>query len=176
MKILAALLPLLATCANAQDFPGKPIRLIVTTAPGGPMDVPGHLLADWFEKAYGQRVLAENRGGAGGVLGGDTVAKAAPDGYTLGLIQVGNVAINPFTVKDTPFDPLNDFAPVAPLSNPPVMVAIDAKIPVNNLREFIEFAKREGGGIHYGTAGLGTISHLAAELFADTAGVKLTNT
>jgi tripartite-type tricarboxylate transporter receptor subunit TctC len=171
---LIALLLFFSACANAQDYPSKPIRLIVATAPGGLMDVPARLLADWFEKAYGQRLLVENRGGAGGVLAGDAVAKAAPDGYTLGQIQVGNVAINPFMVKDMPFDPLHDLVPVAPLTSSPVVVAIGARVPAGNLREFIELAKREGGGINYGSAGPGTIPHLAGELFAHAAGVRLT--
>jgi tripartite-type tricarboxylate transporter receptor subunit TctC len=108
------------------------------------------------------------------VLAGDAVAKAPADGYTIGQIQVGNVAINPFTVKDMPFDPLNDLAPVAPLTSSPVVVAITSRLPVNDLREFIALARREPGKLNYGSAGLGTIPHLAGELFAQSAGVKLT--
>src|SRR5205823_6469811 len=107
MKLLTALL-CWAIAAQAQEYPSKPIRLIVATAPGGLMDVPARLMADYFEKTYGQRLVVENRGGGGGVMAGDAVAKAAPDGYTLAQIQVGNVAINPYTVKDMPFDALAD--------------------------------------------------------------------
>jgi tripartite-type tricarboxylate transporter receptor subunit TctC len=160
--------------ANAQEYPVKPIRLIVATAPGGLMDVAARLLADYFERAFGQRVVVENRGGAGGVLAGDAVAMAPADGYTIGQIQVGNVAINPFTVKDMPFDPLNDLVPVAPLTSSPIVVAITSRLPVNDLREFIALARREPGKLNYGSAGLGTIPHLAGELFAQSAGVKLT--
>lgn len=163
-----------AGLAQAQDYPAKPIRLIVATAPGGLMDVPARLMADYFEKAYGQRIVVENKGGAGGVLAGDAVAKAAPDGYTLAQIQVGNVAINPFIVKNMPFDPMKDLAPVAPLTSSPVVVAISASLPAKDLREFIELAKREPGKLNYGTAGLGTIPHLAGELFSQVAGVRLT--
>ena len=156
----------------AQDYPAKPIRIIVATAPGGLMDLPARVAAEHLDRAFGQRVLVENRGGAGGNLGADAVAKAAPDGYTLGLLQLGNFAINPFIFKTMPLDPLTDLAPVAPITSSPVVVAISAKIPANDLREFIDYARRESGKVNHGTAGIGTIPHLAGELFAHLAGVK----
>src|SRR5205823_4621508 len=173
MKLLTALL-CWAIAAQAQEYPSKPIRLIVATAPGGLMDVPARLMAEYSEKTYGQRLVVENRGGGGGVMAGDAVAKAAPDGYTLAQIQVGNVAINPYTVKDMPFDPLADLAPVAPLTSSPVVVAVDARLGVGSLSEFIAAAKREPGKLNYGSAGPGTIPHLAGELFCQVAGVRLT--
>src|SRR5947209_15399135 len=142
IALVLALAPLLAC---AQDYPSKPIRYIVATAPGGLMDLAARLLADYMEKRYGHRLVVENRGGGGGVLAGDAVAKAAPDGYTLAQIQVGNVAINPYTVKDMPFDPLADLAPVAPLTSSPVVVAVDARLGVGSLSDFIAAAKREPG-------------------------------
>jgi tripartite-type tricarboxylate transporter receptor subunit TctC len=166
------LLALFCVAAHAQDYPAKPIRYIVATAPGGLMDVPARLLADYFEKRYGHRLVVENRGGGGGVMAGDALAKSAPDGYTLAQIQVGNVAINPFTVKDLPFDPLRDFAPVSTLTSSPVVVAVDGRLGVNTLGEFIALAKK--ANINYGSAGIGTIPHLAGELFSQAAGVKLT--
>jgi tripartite-type tricarboxylate transporter receptor subunit TctC len=172
--LAAALCVQFSLRAAAQDYPSKPVRLIVATAPGGLMDVPARLLADHFEKAFGQRLLVENRGGAGGVLAGDAVSKAPPDGYTLGQIQMSNAAVNPFLVKDMPFDPLSDLAPVAPLSSSPVVVAIGAKVPAGSLAEFIALAKREPGKLNYGTAGRGTTPHLAGELFSLAAGVQLT--
>src|SRR2546423_6367040 len=171
---IALLLAFFSTHCAAQAYPTKPIRLIVATSPGGLMDVPARLLADYFEKHYGQRVVVENRGGGGGVMAGDAIAKAAPDGYTLAQIQVGNVAINPFTVKDLPFDPLRDFAPVAPLTSSPVVVAVDARLGVATLADFIAAAKREPGKLNYGSAGPGTIPHLAGELFCLVANVRLT--
>jgi tripartite-type tricarboxylate transporter receptor subunit TctC len=159
---------------QGQDYPVKPIRLIVATAPGGLMDMMAHTLADFFQKAYGQRMFVENRGGAGGVLAGDAIAKAPPDGYTLGQIQVGNVAINPFLVKNMPFDPLSDLVPVAPLTSSPVVVAINARVPAANLAELIALARREPGKLNYGSAGPGTIPHLSGELFAQSANVRLT--
>ena len=175
MKTLAGLIfAAISIWASAQDYPVKPIRLIVATAPGGLMDVAAHTLVDYFQKAYGQRMFVENRGGAGGVLAGDAIAKAPPDGYTLGQIQVGNVAINPFLVKDMPFDPLNDLVPVAPLTSSPVLVTINARVPATNLAELIALARREPGRLNYGSAGPGTIPHLSGELFAQSAKVRLT--
>ena len=171
---IALALALAPLVARAQDYPSKPIRYIVATAPGGLMDLAARLLADYLEKRYGHRLVVENRGGGGGVLAGDAVAKAAPDGYTLAQIQVGNVAINPFTVKDMPFDPLRDFAAVSTLTSSPVVVTVDARLGVNTLREFIDLAKREPGKLNYGSAGPGTIPHLSGELFCQAAGVKVT--
>jgi len=175
VKIFAAVIcASLSLWVHAQDYPSKPIRLIVATAPGGLMDVAAHTLADYFQKAYGQRMFVENRGGAGGVLAGDAIAKAPPDGYTLGQIQMGNVAINPFLVKDMPFDPLTDLAPVAPLTSSPVVVTINSRVPATNLTEFIALARREPDKLNYGSAGPGTIQHLSGELFAQLAKVRLT--
>jgi tripartite-type tricarboxylate transporter receptor subunit TctC len=175
VKIFATVIcATLSLWAHAQDYPSKPIRLIVATAPGGLMDVAAHTLVDYFQKAYGQRMFVENRGGAGGVLAGDAIAKAPPDGYTLGQIQVGNVAINPFLVKNMPFDPMSDLVPVAPLTSSPVVVAINARVPAANLAELIELARREPGKLNYGSAGPGTIPHLSGELFAQSAKVRLT--
>ena len=163
-----------ASAVQAQDYPAKPIRLIVATAPGGLMDVPGRLFADNVDRALGQRVLVENRGGAGGNLGAEAVAKAAADGYTLGLIQLGNVAINPFIFKDMSFDPLADLLPVAPLTSSPIVIGISAKLPAANLQEFTALAKKEPGRINHGSAGPGTFPHLASELFSSMSGAKLT--
>jgi tripartite-type tricarboxylate transporter receptor subunit TctC len=170
----ALLLALVPVVASAQDYPSKPIRYIVATAPGGLMDLAARLLADYLEKRYGHRLVVENRGGGGGVLAGDAVAKAAPDGYTIAQIQVGNVAINPFTVKDMPFDPMRDFAAVSTLTSSPVLITVDARLGVNTLQEFIALAKREPGKLNYGSAGPGTIPHLSGELFCEAAGVRLT--
>ena len=160
---------------RAEDYPSRPVRLIVTTAPGGLMDVAARLFADSFEKQFHQRLLVENRGGAGGNLGVEVMTKAAPDGYTLSQIQIGNVAINPYVYKDLPFDVFKDVVPVAPLTSSPVLVTVSAKLPVNNLRELIALAKKEPGKLNDGTAGVGTAPHLAGELFAQAAGIKITH-
>ena len=172
---LRLLLVLFAADALAQGYPTKPIRLIVTTAPGGLMDVPARLAADYLDRALGQRFLVENRGGAGGNLGTEAVAKAPSDGYTLGVIQLGNVAVNPFLYKDLPYHPLNDLVPIAPLTSSPIVVTTSAKLPVHTLAEFIDYARREPGKVNHGSAGQGTVPHLAGELFAQLAGIKLTH-
>jgi len=176
-RLVTALLALVAVAggpARAGDYPSRPIRLIVTTAPGGLMDVAARLFADSLDKQFNQRVLVENRGGAGGNLGVEVMTKSAPDGYTLAQIQIGNVAINPFIYKDLPFDVFKDLVPVAPLTSSPVLAIVNAHVPAANLRELIALAKREPGKLNVGTAGPGTAPHLAAELFAQAAGIKLT--
>lgn len=161
--------------AHAEDtYPSKPIRLIVTTAPGGLMDVAARLFSDSLDKQFGQRVLVENRGGAGGNVGVDIMTKSPPDGYTLAQIQIGNVAINPFVYKDLPFDVFKDLAPVAPLTSSPILVVVSASLPVKSLADLIAMAKRDPGKLNYGSAGPGTAPHLAGEMFAQAAGIKLT--
>lgn len=176
--LVAAVFAPLAPFATAQtysNYPNKPIRLIVSTAPGGLMDVPARLASDYLDRALGQRVLIENRPGAGGNLGSDLVVKAPPDGYTLAFFQLGNVAINPFVYKDFPYDPLIDLLPVAPMTSSAILVVVNKAVPANNLTELIALAKREPGKINHGSAGLATVPHLAAELFAQMAGVQLTH-
>jgi tripartite-type tricarboxylate transporter receptor subunit TctC len=163
----------MSVAAPAQDYPTKPIRLIVVTAPGGLMDVAARICADHLGHAFNQRIVVENRGGSGGNLGAEAIAKAEPDGYTIGLVQVGNVAINPYVYPDLPFDPLNDLVPVAPVTSSPILVVANAKVPANDLRELIALAKREPGKLSYGSGGAGTAPHLAGEMFKMAAGIDL---
>src|SRR5687768_3856569 len=118
---------------SAQDYPTKPIRLIVTTAAGGLMDVAARVTADYLGKKLGQRLVIENRAGSGGNIGAEAVARAEPDGYTLAQIQLGNIAINPYVYTDMTFDPLADLVPVAPLTSSAILVVANAKLPANNL-------------------------------------------
>ncbi len=141
------------TAALAQDYPTKPIRLMIPTAAGGLMDVAARIAADHLGKALGQRLVIENRPGSGGNLGVEAVVKAEPDGYTLGLIQIGNVAINPYVYPDMPFDPLTDLIPVAPVTSSAILVVAGAEVPANNLKELIALAKKEPGKLAYGSAG-----------------------
>ena len=159
--------------AAAQDYPTKPIRLIVTTAAGGLMDVAARVTADYLGRKLGQRIVIENRAGSGGNIGAEAVARAEPDGYTLAQIQLGNVAINPYVYTDMAFDPLNDLVPVAPLTSSAILVVANAKLPANDLRELIALAKREPGRLSYGSAGPGTAPHLAGEMFKAAAGIDI---
>jgi len=157
----------------AQDYPNKPIKLIVVTAAGGLMDVAARIVSDHVGRTLGQRIVVENRPGVGGNVGAEAVAKADPDGYTLGLIQLGNVAINPWVYPDLPFNPLTDLIPVAPVTSSPILVVANAKLPANNLAELVALAKREPGKLSFASAGPGTVPHLAGELFKSLAGVDI---
>ena len=159
--------------AQAQDYPNKPIRLIIATAAGGLMDVAARVAAESLDKSLGQRLVIENRSGSGGNIGAEAVAKAEPDGYTLGLVQIGNVAINPYVYPDMTFDPFTDLVPVAPLTSSAILVVANAKVPANDLRELIALAKREPGKLSYGSSGNGTAPHLAGEMFKAAAGVDI---
>jgi tripartite-type tricarboxylate transporter receptor subunit TctC len=161
------------TAAQAQDWPNKPIRLIIVTAAGGLMDVAARVAAENLDKALGQRLVIENRAGSGGNIGAEAVAKADPDGYTLGLIQIGNVAINPHVYTDMTFDPLVDLIPVAPITSSAILVVANAKVPANDLKELIALAKKEPGKLSYGSSGNGTAPHLAGEMFKGAAGVDI---
>jgi len=163
----------IATIASAQDYPSKPIRLIVVTAAGGLMDVAARITAEHVGKSLGQSIVIENRPGGGGNTGAEAIAKATPDGTTIGLIQLGNVAINPHVYTDLTFDPLNDLVPVAPVTTSAILVIANAKLPANDLRELIALAKREPGKLSYGSGGAGTAPHMAGEMFKAAAGVDI---
>lgn len=172
--LLVAAACLGAAAATAQPFPtARPIRIIVPAAAAGVSDVVARITADQLDHALGQRVIVDNKPGAGGNVGADITAKAPPDGYTLCMITVGNVAINPFIYKDMPFDALADLVPVAPVGELPQIIVINAALPVRNLKELIAYAKERPGKLNYGSAGVGTTTQLAAELFAQMAGIKI---
>ncbi len=174
----AGVLALASAVSHAQSTtrdPTHPIRLVIGTASGGLMDVPARILAEYLDRSGGERLIIENRPGAGGNPAADLVAKAPPDGYTLGQIQLGNVAINPYIYKNMPFDPINDLVPVAPLTSSPLLVVVNSKLPVNDLKDFIALAKRDPGKINNGSAGIGTVPHLGAQMFEQLSGAPLTH-
>ena len=174
--ILAAGLGL-AGAAAAQDqtpaYPVKPIRMMVTSSAGGLTDIMTRIMAEQIERTIGQPMIVENRPGAGGNIATDYVAKSAPDGYTLVIINVGTAAITRWITKDMPFDPLNDVVGVAPLVEVPSVVGIYDKLPAATLKEFIAYAKSNPSKINYGSAGSGTMPHLAAELLGHVAGLDM---
>jgi tripartite-type tricarboxylate transporter receptor subunit TctC len=170
---LIALAAFATTPAQAQNFPAKPIRLIVPFAPGGVTDLLARLIGDHLEKTLNQRVLVENKTGAVGNLGLDLVAKSPPDGYTLALTNVGHIAINPLLIKDMPFDPATDLVPVASVAESVQMIAVWSKLPVNTLQELIAYTKANSGKLAYGSAGIGTTPHLAGDYFARTIGAEM---
>jgi tripartite-type tricarboxylate transporter receptor subunit TctC len=159
--------------ASADTYPSRPIRLVVPAPPGGILDLLARILSDNLARSLGQPVVVENRGAAAGNLGVELVAKASPDGYSLCLIQVGNVAANPHLYKDLSFDALRDLAPVATLASSPEIVVANRALPANNLTQLIALAKKEPDKLSYGSAGVGTSTHLGAALFEQMTGTKL---
>ncbi len=175
---LAAGLSLMAAPAAAQtEFPSKPLRFIVPYPPGGPLDTMARLLAEKVRDALGQPVVVENKAGAGGNIGADLVAKAAPDGYTLVMGAVATHAINPFLFANLPYDPIKDFAPitiVASVSNVLVMnLEFAQKNKINNVADLIAYAKKNPGRLNYGSGGNGSAGHLSGELLKARAGIAV---
>jgi tripartite-type tricarboxylate transporter receptor subunit TctC len=160
------------SAAPAQTYPNHPVRLVVGFAPGGNTDLIARIVADKVQGALGQRVIVDNRGGANGSIAADTVAKAAPDGYTLFFTTVGAVAINPAFRKDLPYDPVKDFAPVALVGRAAPVLAVDPSLGLKSARDLVALAKQKPDTVSIGMTGVGAISHMALELFESTADVK----
>jgi tripartite-type tricarboxylate transporter receptor subunit TctC len=162
---------LVAGDAAAQAFPSKTIRIIVPFAPGGTSDVLARTFAPRLQEALGQTVVVENRPGASGNIGADIVAKSAPDGHTLVLMDVGNLVISPSVNPKMPFDIIKDFAPVTIIAYSPHMLVVNAELPFNTTRDLIAYAKANPGKLNYATTGQGSAPHLAGVLFAQGTGI-----
>jgi len=167
---LAALLPALAL---AQAFPSKPVRLIVGFPAGGPADIFGRSLAQGMAAELGQPVVVENVSGVGGVIGVDRVAKSAPDGYTLCINSASPLVIAPYSLSTLPYDAKKDFAFITLVVRVPEVLAVHPSMPVNSLAELIAYAKANPGKVNFGSAGSGSITHLAGELLKAEAKVDL---
>jgi tripartite-type tricarboxylate transporter receptor subunit TctC len=161
--------------AAAQDYPNRPVTLIVPFPPGGSTTVMARNVADKMAAALGQQVVVDNRGGAGGTLGTRTVAKAAPDGYTIGLGYTGTLSIAPSLYTNPGYDVRKDFAPIGMIGTAPSVLVVHPSVPAKTLAEFLDYAKKAPTPLTYGSPGVGTANHLAAELLADAAHVKLTH-
>ncbi len=164
---------LIASMVWAQAYPSKPVRLIMPFPPGGPTDAAGRLIAQKLGDVIGQQVVVETRAGASGVPGTEAGAKAAPDGYTLIYGTTSTFSILPTLSKSLPYDPHRSFAPISMVARGPILMAINASVPAQNLREFIALAKAQPNSINYASAGSGTVPHLAAELFKTLTQVEL---
>jgi tripartite-type tricarboxylate transporter receptor subunit TctC len=180
MKLAASLACVIFTLACApgtwaQGYPVKPIRLIVPFPPGGPTDTHSRWAAQQLNVAFGQPVVVENRAGAAGVIGTETVAKAAADGYTLLGGNPGPLTIAPSVRKQLGYDPIRDFAPITLIARSASCMCIHPSIPAKSLKEFIALAKANPGKINYATPGVGTVGHLAIESFATLAGIRMTH-
>lgn len=158
--------------AFAQDYPGRPVRIIVPFAPGGSADVFGRFLAQRLQETLGQTFIIDNRPGAGSVIGTDAVAKAAPDGYTL-LLMSNTHTVNESLIPNKPFQLMRDFAPIAPINYSDLVLVAKASLPQSTLPELIKAAKARPGGMSYASSGPGTPYHMAGELFKAMAGVSI---
>src|SRR5215470_18372385 len=169
-----AILASLATApALAEPYPTKPIKLIVSTSAGGITDLAARILGAHITAKTGQPVVIDNRAGASGNIAMDAVAKAAPDGYTLGVANTGNIVINPVLMRHMPYDPLTDLVPVGPIGTVPLFLLMSGAVPATTLAEFIAYAKAQPDKVSYASAGVGTTPDLAAHEFGRRAGLRL---
>lgn len=174
LKILVAIAASMAgSAAMAQNYPAKPVRLIVPFPPGGNTDVLGRLMAQKLTDALGQQFFVENRAGGSGVVGADAAAAASADGYTIFFGTTGALSSAPALQPKLSYDPVKSFAPISALASAPVVVMVNSSMPVNTLKEFIEYAKARPGKLTYGSAGIGHFLHVAGEAFNAAAGVQL---
>ena len=173
MRFFAFLLILLAPCALAQDYPNRPVRLIVTVPPGGAADFIARLVGAKLGDALGQPVLVENRGGAGGTIAADAVAKAAPDGYTLLQNSITTHGVGPHLYSKLPYDPVKDFSAVSGLALLPLIMAVNAELPAKTVNDVVALAKKEN--LNFASSGNGGAPHMAAELFKSVTGAPITH-
>ena len=171
---VVALFALLLTVAHAQDnYPSKSITLIVPFAAGGSTDVIGRIVAEGLRQVLGQTVVVDNRGGAGGSIGTAAVAKAAPDGHTIGMGTASTLAINPAVYKNLPFDVLNDLTPIGNIAAVPNIMSIHPAVPASDMAAFIALAKAQPRKLSFASAGIGSVSHLLGEQFKLATGTDL---
>ncbi len=162
----------LAGNAQAQTYPAKPVRVVVPFAPGGTSDILARLLGAKINESLGQQVLVDNRPGASGNIGTELVAKSAPDGYTLVLMDVGNLSISPSIFPKLPFDISKDLAPVTVISYSPHLLCVHPSVPAGTVKQLIALAKSKPGQLNYGSTGLGSAPHMAGLLFAHRTGIS----
>ena len=162
--LLIALAVLCPTVAQAQDFPNRNIRLIVPFPPGGPNDIIARVVGKRMEEILKQTIVVDNRSGQGGVLGTDLVAKAAPDGYTVGIASAGALAISP-SMEKVAYDTLKDLQPVTLVAKVPEMLVVATSVPASNMKELVALAKAQPGKLNFASSGPGSMPHLAGELF-----------
>lgn len=173
MRFFALLLILLAPCALAQDYPNRAIRLIVTVPPGGAADFIARLVGAKLGDALGQPVLIENRGGAGGTIAADAVAKAAGDGYTLLQNSITTHGVGPHLYSKLPYDPVKDFSAVSGLALLPLIMAVNADLPAKTVNDVVALSKKEN--LNFASSGNGGAPHMAAELFKSVTGAPITH-
>jgi len=171
-RLVAVSMALLATPAHAQDYPSRPVRIIVPFAPGGSADVFGRFVGQRLAEALGQNFIVDNRPGAGALIGTDAVAKSAPDGYTL-LLMSNTHTVNESLIPNKPFVLMRDFVPVAPINASDLVLVTKAGLPFGTLADLIKAAKARPGSLSYASSGPGTPYHMAGELFKAMAGLSI---
>jgi len=169
----AVLLLALSAPAFAQDYPNRPVRLIIPFPPGGSNDVVGRMVAKQLSEKLGQQVFVDNRGGAGGTIGTEAVAKADPDGYTLAIVSIAH-AVNP-ALYTLHYDPIKSFTPISILATGPNVLVVNPTSPIKSVKDLLRIAKEKPGELDYASAGVGSFQHLGAELFKLEAKVNLTH-
>src|SRR6201988_4741332 len=174
MKLLTAVIAvLLCSTAAAQEFPTRPVRIVVPWPPSGNVDITARTGPPAFGEALGQQVIVENRAGAAGTIGSAAVAKSPPDGYTLLLGSSGTIPAGPAVFKTLPYDPVKDFVAVGGIQSVAIILTAAPKTPISSFQEFLALAKAKPGGLSIASAGSGSSNHLAIELFMRMADVKL---
>jgi tripartite-type tricarboxylate transporter receptor subunit TctC len=180
-EVLAAGLIAVAISAGAvlpsaaEDYPNRPITLVVPFAPGGSTTIVARIIADRIAETLGQQIIVDNRPGAGGTLGTRQVAKSAPDGYTIALGYTGTLAIGPSLFPNVGYDVRKDFAPIGRIATAPNTLAVHPSFNVHSVKELIDYAKANPGKVNFGSAGVGTVGHVGGELLATRAGITLTH-
>ncbi|HEX2829432.1 MAG TPA: tripartite tricarboxylate transporter substrate binding protein [Burkholderiales bacterium] len=170
-----AFLPAAASAQNAPAYPTKPIRFVIANSAGGGLDVTARVTGPTLIKSMGQQVIYDNRGGAAGSVAAETVAKAPPDGYTMLMGSIGNIAVNPHVYKNLAYDPLKDLAPVTFAVSGSNVLVVHPTLPVKNVQDLVALLKAKPGGLTYGSSGSGNAGHLAAELFQSMTKTKMTH-
>jgi tripartite-type tricarboxylate transporter receptor subunit TctC len=163
--LIAAMALMLATAAWPQAYPAKPIRFVIPFPPGGSTDLIGRLLGQQWTQLMGQQVIIDNRGGAGGTIGVENVARSVPDGYTLVLGHIGTFGVGPSLYAKLPYDPVRDFAPIGLFGGVSNLLVVHPSLPATSLKSLISFARSRPGQLNYGSAGVGSASHLQMEYF-----------
>jgi tripartite-type tricarboxylate transporter receptor subunit TctC len=164
-----------ASEARATDYPVRPIKLVIPYAAGGPTDLFGRILAEYLGKDLKQAVFVENKGGAQGAIGAETVARAEPDGYTLFGTSGSVIILNPLLYKNLSYDPARDFRMLALVTEVPVVLCVNPSVPAKTLAEFVAYARQNPGKLNFGSSGTGSFTHLAGEMFKQMAGIEMTH-
>ncbi|HWL74904.1 MAG TPA: tripartite tricarboxylate transporter substrate-binding protein, partial [Burkholderiaceae bacterium] len=170
--LLSAMLALTCLATHAQEYPSKPVRIIVPFAAGGPADIYARFIGQRLQDALGQNFVVDNRPGAGAIIGTDAVAKSAADGYTL-LMMSNTHTVNESLIPNKPYQLLRDFVPVAPINYSDLVLVVHPSVPANNLTELLQLAKSKPKELNYASSGNGTPYHMAGELFKAMAGVDI---